>query len=364
MITGIKYDNNNSQEQTVTGTSGKFAIGGDFVTASDNTKYTVTYGDNNSGHENEAQVTIADGASKDKYLTTEGATWLAATSGIATEASTPTYDYAGTYTPILPNTSNTTNLKLKIAYKLVSEDTGEEITFKETNGNTTTEIYRTVEVPAAYCQWKSNYAYTYLFKITDKSAELYPITFDAVVVDNQIGNQETITEVGEPSITTYAVKSDGKTVVTDQNEYQGKNIIYASVVDKTVTESSKLSGNTVILTSGSNVNLYTVSATTKQGATGAVAPTITEASVANCIKDANKVANSDKWTVTDLNNGILTVEKETSGTVVTTVPAEDKTSRTMSALKWTATANTYYAVEYINGGTKTYKIVKVGAAEQ
>ena len=61
-------------------------------------------------------------------------------------------------------------------------------------------------IPAVYTRWKPGYAYTYLFKITDQTnghtgvydptkpdddpvnsdpAGLYPISFDAVVVDTE-----------------------------------------------------------------------------------------------------------------------------------------------------------------------------------
>jgi hypothetical protein len=363
VITGIKYsDGTNDQTHTATGTK-TFGIEGNFVLAgkgtasgSTNTKYTVTYETNGK-----PKVEVTAGNAQD-YLTTAGETWLSTTNGIATSTNKPTYDNGnGTYTSILPNPSNSKNLKLQIAYKLVSEDTGEAISFVDDDNN---EIYRTVEVPADYCKWKSNYAYTYIFKISDKTAELYPITFDACVATDEIGNQETITEVSEPSITTYAVKSDGKTVVTGQEEYQGKNFIYASVVDNTVTEASQLTGNTVTLTSGTNVNLYTVTST--KGTNASAAPDITEKAVANCIANGKK--NNDttptEWTTTDVNGSVIKVTKSTAGAVDSaTVPAEDGTSRTVSALKWTATASTYYAVEYINGANKTYKIVKVGANE-
>ena len=351
VITGIKYNTDASTEVAKTATTDVFGITGDFVKAGGNTKYTVTYR-SDTGHEGEAQVEIADGAEKSTYMTTDGTTWLNTTKPnyVGTEATTPTWDNKnanstdGDYTAILPNTKNQTNLKLKIAYKLVSEDTGEEITFKDASNN---EIYRTVEVPAAYCQWKSNYAYTYLFKITDKSAELYPITFDAVVVDNQIGNQETITEVSDPSITTYAVKSDGKTVVTDQNEYQGKNIIYASVVENSNPVTLKLT--TTSVTDG-NIRLYTVSL-----ANGVTGYDITEASVANAISQKSNV----KLTYTDV-TGESYVSVTSSNDKV---PAEDGTKRDISALKWTATANTTYAIEYTSNSKTYYKIVKVGAAE-
>ena len=359
VITGINYDSKN--HTATSGTNGgadKFGIAGDFVKAGGSTKYTVTYR-SDTGHEGEAQVNIADNATKDSYITTEGTTWLT-TAAIAENTNKPTYDYAGAYTPILPNTSNKTNMTLKIAYKLVSEDTGEEIKFM--NGNE--EIYRTVEVPAAYCQWKSNYAYTYIFKISDKTADLYPITFDACVETAQIGNQETITEVSEPSITTFAVTSStNNAVVTEQEEYKAGNVIYASVVDANATSTL---GGAVALTAGTNINLYTVEA--KNG-TNLVPSIITEASVANCLAQTKYAATSKTpYEVEDLNGNKLTVTNVSitqADNIVAAVPTEEGTTATrdLNALKWSttegATEDVYYVVEYIKGTDKYYKVVKV-----
>ena len=392
VITGIRYNTDNNASPTTvthplttgnegnTTTDNTFGITGDFVKAGSNTQgsntynttYTVTYR-SDSGHEGEAQVSINDNATKATYLTTAGTTWLTTTAGIGTKASEPTYDNgaSGDYTPILPNTKNSTNLKLQIAYKLISEDTGEVIEFKESDG--TTVKYRTVEVPATYCQWKSNYAYTYLFKITDKSAELYPITFDACVVEAQIGDQETITEVSEPSITTMGVGTDNK-VITGKDEYSAGSTIYASVVDGT----TNTTGGAVALTATTNINLYTV-ATTNTDKT-----TITEAAVANCLaqtkyKTGYTPTTAGTYLLTDLNGKTLTVtsvEIKTSGTtdpiIVNKVPTEEgleDATRDLNALKWTATGSTsedtYYVVEYIktdsSNQSKTYyyKVIKV-----
>ena len=390
VITGIRYNTDNNASPTTvthplttgnegnTTTDNTFGITGDFVKAGSNTQgsntynttYTVTYR-SDSGHEGEAQVSINDNATKATYLTTAGTTWLTTTAGIGTKASEPTYDNgaSGDYTPILPNTKNSTNLKLQIAYKLISEDTGEVIEFKESDG--TTVKYRTVEVPASYCQWKSNYAYTYLFKISDKSAELYPITFDACVVETQIGDQETITEVSEPSITTMGVGTDNK-VITGKDEYSAGSTIYASVVDGT----TNTTGGAVALTATTNINLYTV-ATTNTNKT-----TITEAAVANCLAqkkyNTSLTSPSSPYEITDLNGYKLTVtsvEIKTSGTtdpiIVNKVPTEEgleDATRDLNALKWTATGSTsedtYYVVEYIktdssNQSKTYYKVIKV-----
>ena len=370
VITGIKYTGANSSEaeHKSSDTSGdkSFGVTGNFIVAGDNTKYTVTYVSTEGDDQNKAEVAVDANSATQTFCNTTGTNWLSTSwtsttenSCIGESATAATYDKTVTtstttgestttttdakaYTAILPNPSNTTNLKLEISYDLYSEDTGEKITVG----------YKTAEVPAQYCQWKSNYAYTYLFKITDKSAELYPITFDACVVESETGNQETITEVSEPSITTYAVKSDSKTVVTGQDEYQGKNIIYASVVDAN-SNVVTLSLNTSTTTNG-NIKLYT--AALADGVTGFK---ITEASVANAVAHST----NNKITVTDVT--------ESSKAAITSdtdkVPAEDGTTRSISALKWTATKDTYYAIEYTYTDNKeekkVYKVVKVGAEE-
>ena len=359
VITGLKYTTAAAQGETsateVTHTNGsttdgytKFGITGDFVVTGGNTKYIVTYENASSGNENKAKVTIDGTANKATYMTTEGTTWLSTSPSdpVGKTANAPTWDKknssnGGDYTTILPNPGNKTNLKLQISYKLISEDTGEVIEFK--NGND--EIFRTVEVPAQYCTWKSNYAYTYLFKITDKSAELYPITFDAVVVSDQVGNQETITTVSEPSITTYV---KGKQV-SSEYEYAAGDVIYAYAQDGTSTAAM----------SDTNMKLYKVTL-----GTGVTSEEVTEAAVEHALKNSS-VANK-KLTVDEITSS---TEGATENLSYEAIPGEDGVNRTITGMKWTATAGTYYAVEYIlttgSGNdattTKYYKIVKVAA---
>lgn len=113
-------------------------------------------------------------------------------------SSAPTYagnpETPGYYTNILPSPDNNTPLTIKVDYTLVSLDgSGQEINI--TGADAT--------VPAEFCRWKSNYSYTYLFKISDD--KLKPITFVAVgEVDNTTDNEQgTITTMGEYSITTH-----------------------------------------------------------------------------------------------------------------------------------------------------------------
>ncbi len=333
VVTAVKFNNT---EHKADDTDKKFGVDGNFIVAGTDTKFTVSY-ESTGDNVNKAKVTV-DGGSATATNKELGTKLLDTTTDapLATTSDNPTYDNSGTYTAILPNPSNETDMKLTVSYDLISEDTGEKIHCTD----------RTAVVPAAYCQWKSNYAYTYKFKISDKSAELYPITFDAVVVDDQVGNQENITTVSEPSITTFAVAS-GK-IVTDQNEYQANNVIYASVVEQTATGSTTTSKAVTLTTS--NVKLYTV--TTSD-------PTnfpITEASVAQSL-DATTVTTGKKITATSVS---VNATGDTDPVIVEKVPAEDGTERAIYALRWTGSANTTYAVEYINtDGKKTYKIVKV-----
>ena len=384
VITGIKYTKAEGSNAETTHTNSesstdkKFGIDGQFITVGANTKYKVTYVASGA-NQNKAQVELVtkDGETtitpaSAAYKETEGTTWLStsATNPVSNVVTAPTYDNynstskEGDYTTIMPNPSNETNMKLQISFKLISEDTGEVIEFK----NSTDEVFRTVEVPAAYCQWKSNYAYTYLFKITDKSAELYPITFDAVVVEDENGTQETITEVSDPSITTMGVKNNK--VVTGKNEYEAGSDIYASVVEYNDT---KTAYETVTL-SVENIALYTVTSTNKTQ--GGAVQEITEASVANCIANGKEGTNEDNTsngvkTVTDLNGYVMTATPVTIGTdgktapcIVNEVPTEEGSSATrkLSALKWNGTASTVYAIQYKGtGGKLYYKIVKIAA---
>lgn len=135
------------------------------------------------------------------------------------------------YKVVLPlGTSD--NLQIRIEYDLIPIDGAAEVIH--------VRDARAV-VPAAYADWKPNYAYTYIFKISDNTngwtgvdgngdvvEGLTPITFDAVVVDTEDGIQETITTVATPSITTY----QAGVAVTAGSEYKAGNI-YTAVMNGT-----------------------------------------------------------------------------------------------------------------------------------
>ena len=192
---------------------------------------------------------------------------------------------AGDYSVVLPNEGGTV-LTLKVDYTLESTDgSGETITIHGAEA----------WVPAQYTQWKSNYAYTYIFKISDNTngktdvtngpAGLYPITFDAVVIDSEDYTQETITTVSTPSITTYSITSD----VTTTNEYKTSDVIYA-----TTTENGSL-----ITMATTNTWLYKLSSTK------------TQYSAADVLEALNKYVSNTGGTIVGRNAVTLTPQSFT-----------------------------------------------------
>lgn len=272
----------------------------------------------------------------------------AGTTYISQNAAKPSYCGDG-YQNVLPSEGAASAITLRIDYKLTSVDgSNETINVK---GATAT-------VPAEYTEWKSGYAYTYIFKISQDtngstggdSTGLTAISFDAVVVDDEAnGLQETITTVSDNSFTTYGYK-DNK-VTTNGNEYVNGTDIYATVY---VPAAGETAAKTV-----APQKLYTV--TLEDGAT----QTINEASVANALVKGTNDTAKKTWTVTDY-AGKKMVVTETTGVAseVTSVPAYSGHTLSVNALKWKGVVTdpateTYYAVEYDNGTKKSYKIVKV-----
>lgn len=269
---------------------------------------------------------------------------------LSQNAADPSYCGAG-YQNVLPSEGKPSAITLRIDYKLTSVDGSKETI--NVKGATAT-------VPAEYTEWKSGYAYTYIFKIsqdtngstggTDTKPGLTAISFDAVVVDDQAnGLQETITTFSDNSFTTYGYK-DNK-VTTNGNEYVNGTDIYATVY---VPAAGEDPAKTV-----APQKLYTV--TLEDGAT----QTINEASVANALVKGTPDATAKTWTVTDYAGKKMVVTEKTGvASEVTSVPAGPGYTLNVNALKWTGVVTdpakeTYYAVEYDNGTKKSYKIVKV-----
>lgn len=229
----------------------------------------------------------------------------------------------------VPSMEEGVDLKVKVGYTLVSIDgKGEEIEVGPVEA----------VIPATYTAWKPNYAYTYIFKISDKTAGLEPITLSAVVSETQSGLQETVTEVLTPSITTYA-KGENP---TGKDEYKKGINIYVSVDG--------------VELSATNAKLYTASV--ESGACQG----ITEGSVANCL--ANGTHTGETWTVTDYNSKTLTVTSVSGMSIETAIAADDAPDGTTaiagSFVKFNPSAAGTYVFEYTDASSKKYyKIIKV-----
>ena len=244
--------------------------------------------------------------------------YLGTTSADATFAGNTTNNYQ----IVLPNEAGAT-LTLRVNYTLVANDGSGE----------TIKVYGAKAiVPAKFAEWKSNYAYTYVFKISDKTngktditkgpEGLYPITFDAVVADSEIGNQTTITTVATPSITTYQKGHD-----IANNEYSAKTGVIYVMVEKSDAPAADLTNK---------AKLYTINDTKSIG--------ISEATV----HDALTIGASKTGTTTTGRNGIALTEAtmNTTITAIKGVDGNDITVTANTAASFTPAADTFYAFVY------------------
>jgi len=313
-------------------------IGKSNISNSDYNKAHVTFTAAESG----AGTTKAFGAlayAGKEYKEKTGEKFLGRNSSSASFAGTA----APYYSIAMPNETGTV-LELRVDYTLESIDgSGEEI-----------KVYgATAFVPAIYAVWKSNYAYTYLFKISDNTngwtnkvdaatnttdpAGLYPITFDAVVAETTEHTQSTITEVATPSITTYQ-----KGHVYTDNEYDAtKGAIYVQVMsDVLKTDLNSKSA------------LYEVAATNTKDKDDVVS----EAE----IMDALNIVSLDNTPV-PMNGWTLTAGPTLS--YPTVIPGADDNNLTVtanSAAQFTPAAGKVYAYVYtVSTGTASSVGVKV-----
>lgn len=244
--------------------------------------------------------------------------YLGRTSNTATYAGGLDANNKGTYYTILPNEAGV-NLMIRVKYTLVSTDgSDEEITVDNA----------TAVIPLELASWKPNYAYTYIFKISDMTngttgvdketgkpvMGLTPITLNAVVVDSEDGVQETITTVSEPSITTYMA---GK-VVTEKDEYKAydNHPIYIVVNNGSANvELITVDDASTTNVDERNAKLYTAKIIEGTNATGSALNTISEESVDNALRygkfeDGKNLETTSSFTVTDANGWKLVVTKE------------------------------------------------------
>lgn len=219
-----------------------------------------------------------------------------------------------------PSTTDASPILIKCNYTLTSDDQ---------KGETIEVTGATAAIPAAYSKWEANTRYTYLFKISDKTngytgtdpdkTGLYPITFDAVVMDEKQG---TITTVATPSITTYQEGS------VDENS----GIKYVKDKEIKVTVTDNTNGEIKILSEdGSSVGYVAV------------------------------YKLSQARTEADLQiNNIKTLELAPTNSKKVTLATDNK------SFTFTPDAEGYYAIQYLTTAATattpaayTYKVVKV-----
>lgn len=139
-----------------------------------------------------------------------------------------------------PSTTEAAPLTLKCDYVLKSLDDVDEI---HVTGATAT-------IPETYTKWAPNTAYTYIFKISNNTngstgnpdsdpAGLYPITFDAAVVDIADQKRGTETTVSTPSITCC---QNGDVIAEGIKFIDGADITVKTSVAATITV-QKVNGN-------------------------------------------------------------------------------------------------------------------------
>lgn len=232
------------------------ANGSEFTSTTDNAILTGSF--NGSSSSSSATYNVIYGPQA--IFTQEGTTaqstffdfgtFASASTTLGTSSTTPMWASGNAnYQSVLPNTDHVGDMILYVNYDLYNSTSGETI-----------HVYGAkAVVPQMYMTWRPNYAYTYLFKISDntngKTSEtggtpegLFPITFDAVTIATTDGqNVGTITTVSTPAITTYQNGS-----VSDAG------ITYATAATTQPIYITVNRNGTLADLTASNIKLYTV----------------------------------------------------------------------------------------------------------
>lgn len=257
--------------------SGTFKVSESTGTA----EYTVTYAADGTPQ-------VATTAGTAKYFNF-GTFTSNSEAGIGITSTAPTWAGSTTqpfYSYVLPQTTGVGNMILYVDYDLYNDVSKETI-----------HVYGAkAVVPSIYMTWNSNYAYTYLFKISDNTngqtstadgtpAGIFPITFDAVTITTVEGSdQGTTTTVTTPSITTYQERSVVDVEDNTQNPAVSKHgityaddnskDIYVTVnIDETLADLVTAEGET------QNLKLFTVAAGTTEADLMLHAPTTGAATI-------------------------------------------------------------------------------------
>ena len=305
-VSAITFHYNNSTSTTEAG------LDGSFVGASSGSQsFTVTYDETTK----KAILTGANTANTSYF--DFGSFTVSTSTPLGETSTTPTWATGTTnYTNVLPNSSNVGPMTLAVDYTLYNATTQETINVTGAKA----------VVPSNYMKWNPNFAYTYLFKISDNTKGttgtvgtspegLYPITFDAVAIANQDATEGSITTVSTPAITTY-----------QEGSVSSAGITYA-VNEKPIYVTINTDGTLATL-NATNTKLFTVAEGTSEAELQLDAFTKTATSVLSVLS-ANETVNS-----TTFESG--------------------------KAVKFTPSAAGTYAIEYTDeNSVKHYKVIVV-----
>ena len=265
---------------------------------------TVTPGSSTSSTQAFGALTAQYGAAEASE--TAGNIYLGRTLPLATYAGDATKDF---YTAVIPNT-NGKPLTLRVDYTLVSIDgSAEEI-----------KVYGAkAVVPATYTVWQPNYAYTYVFKISDNSngwtsqtntdpKGLFPITFDAVVTNFIDANAEqaTITTVATPSITTYQQGHDPNIETNDEYSKNQKAGVSSAVKDVYVQVMDNSGATPTLKADLNGTNKSLLFAVTTTGAP------ISEATVMDALQNRRSDWDSENPVTTPVGRNGITLTSNTN----------------------------------------------------
>ncbi len=322
--------------------SGKIAVyfphvGNDNASAQDYDKAAATVTAGSTTVTIQQYGTLANFATKESYEAAESY-YLGRTLPTATYAGSADAGYYQTVFPV----SSSSALTLRVDYTLVSTDGSGE----------TINIYGAkAVVPASYTKWLPNYAYTYIFKISDNTngwtsstaageQGLFPITFDAIVAEATDANAEqtTITTVAAPTITTYQQNHDKK-----KNEYSkatGKDI-YVQVMNNNAVPATL-----VTTLSTTNSLLYAVSDADA-----------TEAKVMSALEMRTTAVSADN--VTGRNGITLTKNANISNTVESIVNGVDD-----NPIAVTAGSAAKITISDLSAGTYAYVYIPTASTAE
>ena len=304
VVQNVKFRPNSTSDPEFDATTANAKLSGSFngTSSSSTGTYDITYNIDTGIAEFDNKA-----ASANNYF--DFGTFASATpTPLGETSTTPMWASGSTeYQSVLPNTDNVGNMILKVDYDLYNSTSGETIHVKGAKA----------VIPSIYMKWYPNYAYTYLFKISDNTngttgientspEGIFPITFDALTIATNDGYEVgTITTVSTPAITTY---QDGSVSAAGITYANANGPIYITVSDN----------GTLASLTAENTKLYTVDAGT------------TEADLILKAKTPTPV---------------------TTGDDVLTILSANKTEQGIAfesgkAAKFTPTASATYAVEY------------------